>query len=102
MSTAVEEPAPLVVEFPLAPGLQPVSRTPEELAAKSAEAMDQAMVAIHAMAQRVRKTTEGLASRPDSLQVQFGIKLTAEAGAIVSKVSGEAALQVTLAWTGRE
>jgi hypothetical protein len=101
VSTASGQSTPLVVEFPLAPGLQPVSRTAEDLAARSAEAMDNAMAAIQDMAARVRETADALASRPDSLQVQFGIKLTAEAGAIISKVSGEAALQVTLAWTTR-
>jgi hypothetical protein len=37
--------------------------------------------------------------RPDSVELEFGVKLTAEAGAIIAKGAGEGQLVVRLAWT---
>jgi hypothetical protein len=37
---------------------------------------------------------------PDTKEVEFGIKLTAEAGALISKVAGEGHFTVRLAWSG--
>ena len=38
------------------------------------------------------------ASRPDEVEVEFAIKLDAEAGAFIAKSSAEAQLTVTLKW----
>ncbi|MFG2883222.1 CU044_2847 family protein [Streptomyces sp. NPDC048297] len=37
--------------------------------------------------------------RPDSVELEFGVKLTAEAGAIIAKGAGEGQLVVRMAWT---
>ncbi|MGW0991958.1 CU044_2847 family protein [Streptomyces sp. NPDC002523] len=39
--------------------------------------------------------------RPDSVELEFGVKLTAEAGAIIAKGAGEGQLVVRLAWTSQ-
>lgn len=88
----------IIVEFPPQTGVRQVARTPADLAKASAEALDKAMDTIRAMATRTKETVDSLDCRPDDIEVTFGIKLTAEAGAIISKVGGEAALQVKLAW----
>jgi hypothetical protein len=38
------------------------------------------------------------AAQPDEFTLEFGVKVGAEGGAIISKVSGEAALKVTATW----
>lgn len=42
-----------------------------------------------------------MAVEPDSYEVQFGIKLNAQAGAIIAKASAEANFTVKLNWTRR-
>jgi hypothetical protein len=37
-------------------------------------------------------------SKPDEFTLEFGVKIGAEGGAIISKVTGEAALKVTATW----
>ncbi|CAN5875402.1 hypothetical protein BH09ACT7_BH09ACT7_29000 [soil metagenome] len=88
----------IIVEFPPQTGTKKVARSPEDLAKASAEALDRAMDTIRAMAERTKKAIESLDAKPDDIEITFGIKLTAEAGAIIAKVGGEAALEVKLAW----
>ncbi|MCA2185548.1 CU044_2847 family protein [Nonomuraea cavernae] len=88
----------ILVEFGQRGGLRQVSLSAPEAMARSAEAVDQAMDTIHGMAERVRDTVEKLAVRPDGVQVEFGIKFDAEAGAVIAKAGVEAAVTVTLTW----
>jgi hypothetical protein len=37
-------------------------------------------------------------AQPDEFTLEFGVKVGAEGGAIISKVSGEAALRITATW----
>lgn len=37
--------------------------------------------------------------RPDSVEIEFGVKLTAEAGALIAKSSVEGHLVVKLSWS---
>jgi hypothetical protein len=41
-----------------------------------------------------------LSLSPDQITIEFGIKLSAEAGAIIAAVSAEGNYKVTLAWDG--
>jgi hypothetical protein len=40
----------------------------------------------------------GLNTPADEVEVKFGLKLTAEAGAIFSSVGGEVSYEITLKW----
>jgi hypothetical protein len=55
---------------------------------------------------RVRWAAEGLldrltslASPPDEVEVEFGVKLNAETGAVIAKASTEANFKINLKWT---
>jgi hypothetical protein len=60
--------------------------------------VNQAMSTIRSMAERVRGTVAQMSVRPDSVEVEFGIKFDAEAGAVIAKTGIEAAVTVKLAW----
>ncbi len=95
----------ILVEFPETPGLQPVSiRTlsVDSLAEKSVNALDKAMGTIRSMATRAVDAVKGLSDPPDEVELSFGIKLDAEAGAMVAKASTEASINVTLTWQREE
>ena len=91
--------APLIVEFPMEAGVRAIARSPADLAQKSSEVLDDAMGTIDEMSRRFKSTVEQMTERPSEIEVTFGIKLTAEVGAIISKVGGEAALQVRMLWS---
>lgn len=93
-----QDAAPLIVEFPLEGGVRAIARTPADLAAKSSEAVDEAMGTIKEMSRRFNNTVEQMPNRPSQIELSFGIKLTAEAGALLAKVGGEAAIGVRMVW----
>ncbi len=64
-------------------------------------AINIAMGNIRSMARRVAQTMDQLEDkvRPDEAEVEFGINLDAEAGALLAKASSGAQLKVTLKWS---
>ena len=72
--------------------------TPEDIAARSAEALDNAMDAIRHMARRVVDTVTPLQIAPSSVEIEFGLKLTAEGNAIITKATIEGNLKVKMTW----
>lgn len=92
----IDENAPVLVEFEYRPGASEVALSAEDIAKRSAEAMDSAMNTIHNVARRVITTVDALPHRPTQIEVEFGIKLAAEAGALVTKTGVDATLNVRL------
>ncbi|MBN1954093.1 MAG: hypothetical protein JW900_03480 [Anaerolineae bacterium] len=72
--------------------------SPQELAQRSTRAIDSAMNAIHHVAQRVTQTVDRIAEKPSRIEVQFGLKLDADAGAYIARAGAEAGFTVTLVW----
>jgi hypothetical protein len=98
-SDALAPSEPILVELSTGPGRQQVTLKPEEVAAKSVLVLDRSMDTIRAMAERVTRTMDSVEGvRPDEVQVTFGIKFDAQAGAILTKVGVEASIQVQLTW----
>jgi hypothetical protein len=98
-----EEPDEVVlVEFPTTPGLREVALTPAELLEKSSAALDSAAGAIRGMARKFGDQLTTLPVRPREAELEFGVKLTAEAGAFVAKAGGEGTIVVRLKWAPGE
>jgi len=95
-----DDDAPILVEFAPQPGMRSVSRAaPTDLIAQSTQAINNAMVTIYGMARRVHATVEAMGdNKPAEAEVSFGLKLDAEAGAVITKVGGEASIEVKLIW----
>ncbi|HEY9889041.1 MAG TPA: CU044_2847 family protein [Candidatus Obscuribacterales bacterium] len=73
-------------------------RHPQELATKSAQAMVQAMGTIQALANRTSETLAKLPNPPSACELEFGIKIDATAGAIVSHAADEGNLRIKFVW----
>ena len=76
--------------------------SPADIAAQSEKAIASAMSTIHAVAQRVTATINSISERPSTVEVDFGLKLTANAGALVASASTEASFIVKLTWKHEE
>jgi hypothetical protein len=98
--------------MPLEDGGRLVFEAPEDLtpagvtlAARPGEVIEQAGETIEAAINKaLRPVAKALKAQfvefePDEVRVTLGLTLTAEAGLIVSKVSGEAAISVTMSWS---
>jgi hypothetical protein len=67
---------------------------------KARERLEQSLAEVSAVAQRALDTFRQGARRPDKVEVEFGVKFTAETGAAVfAKAAGEAHLVVKLSWS---
>ncbi|MFF4249513.1 CU044_2847 family protein [Streptomyces sp. NPDC001822] len=82
-------------------GFDRVGRGPGGLARSSAETLQEALDHVRPALDTVANTVRELAHRPDTVSVEFGIKLAAEAGVVVAKAASEANFTVTLEWSGR-
>ena len=71
---------------------------PGEVVAKAKETFEQALEKIRPAAQVIVKKLRSLADAPDTIEVEFGLKLSAEAGAVVASTAFEANYTVTLTW----
>lgn len=89
---------PIRVEFARGPGVQQVALTGPEALERSARALDDAMGVIRSMADRVRQTIVAMPKRPSGIEISFGIKFDAQAGAVIAKAGVEASINVMFHW----
>lgn len=89
---------PILVDFKPGPGLHQTALAPADLAAQSAKALDSAMDTIRAMALRVSTLPQSLPDEFNQVDVTFGVKLDAQAGALVAQATAEASFKVKLTW----
>src|SRR5664280_3239216 len=78
-------------------GPQRISRRGGNTIATLDGRLDAALAAVRPAAENVLDTFTGLGL--DTCQIEFGISLDAEAGAIIAKTSASAHFTVTLGWT---
>ncbi|MGD0339515.1 MAG: CU044_2847 family protein [Bacteroidota bacterium] len=98
----IEENSPILVELTSRPGVQKTALLPADIAEKSAKALENAMNTIHSMAQRITNTMDALVKKPSQVELEFGIKLDVESGALIAKAGAEAHLNVKLIWEHKE
>ncbi|MBY8874759.1 hypothetical protein K7640_23300 [Micromonospora sp. PLK6-60] len=66
------------------------------------ETLQQALARVRPAADAVLDSVRGMAKTPDKVTVEFGIKLTAEAGVVVARTAAEANFAVTVEWSTGE
>ena len=74
-----------------------VSR-PGELAEKAQMTFEEALNRIRPAAEGIVARLRGLHDPPDQVAVEFGLKLSAQAGAIVAAAGAEASYTISLTW----
>lgn len=71
---------------------------PAELAAKSVQALTQAMGTIQAMANQMHQVVSKLPSQPAEVELEFGIKVDADTGVMIAKDSSGSNLRIKMVW----
>jgi hypothetical protein len=97
----IEKNVPVLVELTaVSSGTRGVSITPKDIEQKSAEALTSAMNTIHQMATNIVDTMNSVSesTRPTKVEAAFGLKLTTEGNALITKGGLEANINVTLTW----
>jgi hypothetical protein len=88
----------ILVDLQPVAGMRQVSLNSNDLVEKSKEAIDHAMKSMQGMAKKTVRAIKKIpvSERPHTVEVSFGLKLTAEGGALVAKAGVEAAINVTM------
>jgi alkanesulfonate monooxygenase SsuD/methylene tetrahydromethanopterin reductase-like flavin-dependent oxidoreductase (luciferase family) len=71
---------------------------PGEVVATAAESFQAALARFRPMASAMVTQFRELGERPQEISVEFGLKLTAEAGMVIAQTGGEANFKVSLVW----
>ena len=79
------------------PGIQRAGRV-DDFIVQAKHSLDDAMDHIRAMATVTLVKLQDLPRRPDDLEVEFGVRLNAQAGAVIAKTQTEGHLKVKLTW----
>nr|WP_254552879.1 CU044_2847 family protein [Kitasatospora sp. MMS16-BH015] len=81
--------------------MQPVGRGAAGAAAgvaRAAESFEQALDGARAAAESALAVFRGGVLAPDEVEIEFGVKLSAEAGALIARTAADAHLTVRLTW----
>ncbi|MFF7973405.1 CU044_2847 family protein [Streptomyces sp. NPDC007905] len=99
MEFTTEDGAVVVVEAADgASGTRLVSRGEGGPAAQAASTFEGALGGVRAAAHSALRVFRDGNLRPDSVELEFGVKLSAEAGAVIAKGAAEGQLVVRLSW----
>ena len=71
---------------------------PAEIAARAGETLEAAFGRIQPAAGAMVERLRGLPDAPSVIEIEFGVVLSAELGAVVARTAGEANFRVTLRW----
>jgi hypothetical protein len=87
----------VLVEVDQPPGISRVSRQGRILEA-AGESFDRALAQVRDAAVTALHQFRTMRHRPDEVVLKFGVKLDAEAGAVIAKTKLEGNFEVTLTW----
>ncbi|MFG2005782.1 CU044_2847 family protein [Spirillospora sp. NPDC048911] len=92
---------PVIVEVGARePGFQSVSRPEHGFIVDAAERLEAALEHVRGAAEAALRTIRDGTLDPDMIELEFGVKLNASAGAVIAKTAGECHLKVKLTWGG--
>jgi len=86
---------------------EPVTEGGEELAARAGKiavaehGLEESLARVRPAADCLIRTLHGLAVSPDEATIEFGIKLSGKAGAVIASAAVEANFTVTLRWQAK-
>jgi len=72
---------------------------PEEATARATETLEAAIGRVRPAVDAVVSSFRDSLQVPTEIEVEFGIVLTAEAGAVIARTQGEVHFQVTVRWS---
>ena len=73
----------------------------DEATARASETLERAIDRVRPAAEAVVASFRDAAQRPNDIEIEFGIALTAEAGAVIARTQGEVHFRVTVRWSGQ-
>ena len=89
------------VEDPASPAIQRVALPSGQMVAKAQQTFEEALDKIKPVAATIISKLKEINTPADEVEVKFGIKLTADAGAVFTSIGGEVNYEITLKWSNK-
>ncbi len=86
------------VDEPESSAVERVALSPDKEVIKATQSFEEALAKVKPVASTVITELHDLTTPADEVEVKFGLKLTADAGAIFASVGGEVNYEITLKW----
>jgi hypothetical protein len=67
---------------------------------RTSQTFEEATASVTPAAQALIARLKGLVDAPDEIGLEFGVQLSAEAGAFIASVAAEANFKITMSWKG--
>ncbi|MFI1171589.1 CU044_2847 family protein [Streptomyces melanogenes] len=99
MEFQTDEGAQVVVEVERHASGAKLVRRGDNSVSEAARTFDSALEGIRAAAESALHVFRDGRLKPDAVELEFGVKLTAEAGAVIAKTAVEGHLMVKLSWS---
>ncbi|MFI1102000.1 CU044_2847 family protein [Streptomyces melanogenes] len=99
MEFKTDEGAQVVVEVERHASGAKLVRRGDNSVSEAARTFDSALEGIRAAAESALHVFRDGRLKPDAVELEFGVKLTAEAGAVIAKTAVEGHLMVKLSWS---
>lgn len=87
----------VVIEVDTAPATSRVSRR-DDLVLEAKHSFERALGAVRDAASAALGQFQAMTRKPDEIEIKFGVKLSAEAGAVIAKTGVDGQLEVKLTW----
>lgn len=100
VAVPLEDGGEVVIEMDEATGGVVKAGRPGEVVGRAVESLESALDGVTLAARSVLNKLGEVS--PDGITVEFGIKLTAEANAVITKTTGECNFKVSLHWERRD
>jgi NTP-dependent ternary system trypsin peptidase co-occuring protein len=68
---------------------------------KAKETLEEALNKVLPVTKSIVEKLRSIGNKPDEIEINFGMKLSTAAGAVIASASAEANFDVTVRWTGK-
>jgi hypothetical protein len=69
---------------------------------KAKETLEEALNHVLPATKSIVEKLRSIGNKPDEIEINFGVKLSTTAGAVIASASAEANFDVTVRWTGKQ
>jgi Trypsin-co-occurring domain 1 len=69
---------------------------------KAKETLEEALNHVLPATKSIVEKLRSIGNKPDEIEINFGVKLSTVAGAVIASASAEANFDVTVRWTGKQ
>src|SRR2546430_16712973 len=97
----LEEGGSIVIEVDEPEGAGTIREARGDIIAKAKQTFEEALNGVLPVTKSIVEKLRSIGSKPDEIEISFGVKLSTAAGAVIASASAEANFDVTMHWSAK-